>query len=241
MTTLRQKDLQGPLYGILYIASALTLVKIFCSTVQTYQNISCSKDQQTGWFKASSLHKLNKTQWGISKCHLLWSRFVTFIFNNINSESPTGDTGTAVWGRVPSWALHAPFLWPVKAPAWGDARSLICAAHLMPEGHFTRRTRGLNSCEFYLSSVERWSTAAKHQFVSASYRFGSVDSKMHSYRGSEVCVSSTEQPARPAAGDNCPGLQEHTELAGRGASTGCWCKQPTICSCGCSITTNTLL
>lgn len=52
-------------------------------------------------------------------------------------------------------------------------------------------------------------------FVSVSYWFSSVDSRCIPLRAAR-CVSCTEQPARPAADDNSPGLQEHTELAGKG-------------------------
>ncbi len=52
-------------------------------------------------------------------------------------------------------------------------------------------------------------------FVPISYWFGSVDSRCIPLRAVR-CVSSTEQPARPAADDSSPGLQEHTELAGKG-------------------------
>lgn len=84
---------------------------------------------------------LAKAQQDIYKCHLPCSRLMTFIFININPEDPNDDTGTAVWGSVPSWALQAPFLWPLKATVWGDAHSLICAARLVPERHFMRQRR----------------------------------------------------------------------------------------------------
>lgn len=46
--------------------------------------------------------------------------------------------------------------------------------------------------------------------------FGSVDSRCIPLRAVR-CVSSSEQPGRPAAAaaDFSPGLQEHTELAGK--------------------------
>lgn len=48
ITTLSQRDLQGPLHGILYIALALTK-NTKETTVQTKLNISCAvKTKQTG-------------------------------------------------------------------------------------------------------------------------------------------------------------------------------------------------
>lgn len=87
---------------------------------------------------------------------------------------------------------------------------------------FHETEHGLNSYEIYLYSVERWSTAAKPQalmtlestFVSLWYWLSSVDSRWIPSCAVR-CVSSTEQPARPAADDSSPGLQEDAELAGK--------------------------
>lgn len=52
----------------------------------------------------------------------------------------------------------------------------------------------------------------------------------------ERCASRTEQPARQLS------RSTGAHQAGREkASTGCWCKQPAICSCGWSSTNNTVL
>lgn len=109
LTTLSQA-LQGPLHGILYTALALRIVAkiVFNQNKQTKKKdnkteyFMCSEGKTNSRFNASFLQKLNKTQRGIYKCHLLRSRLVTFIFININPENPTDDTGTAVRGRVPS-------------------------------------------------------------------------------------------------------------------------------------------
>ena len=110
-------------------------------SAQPQQNSSCAVEtKQTGLSKVSFSEK---TQGGLYKCHSLGPRLETFSVYSLTltQKNLTYDTGTAAWGRVPPWALRAPFLWPVKATAWGDARSLICAARLVPEEHFLRRER----------------------------------------------------------------------------------------------------
>lgn len=111
---------------------------------QKHKRDSCSNQNRTFQNRRAALMPLpcrSPTRPSGAFINVTCSGLVTFIFININPENPTDDTGTVVRGRVPSWALQAPFLWPVKATAWGDARSLICAARLLPERHFMRQRR----------------------------------------------------------------------------------------------------
>lgn len=52
-------------------------------------------------------------------------------------------------GKAPSHTLPSPFIWPFKATARGDARSVTRAARLVPKESFRMAGESLTAWEFY--------------------------------------------------------------------------------------------
>lgn len=190
VTTLCQRVLRGPLHELhLHLQQSQNCVFWLKTNFQRHKGDKPNRAFHNRLIKCLSLAE---TQRGIHKCHFLWSRRVTFIFININPENPTDDTGTAVWGRLPSWALQALFHWPVKATAWGRCPLPDSCSSFYARKAFHESSEGLNSYVFYLSWVEKWSTAANHQTQSEHVYFSLILVqqcwlKMHSSQSGEVC------------------------------------------------------